>query len=429
MFKQFRNFYVPEDTIAPALPSSKEDTITFLGMDDDAEKEKVIPLDDKKKDDKKESDAKDDDKAGEEDEEEIEEEEVDELKEIEESLEEDVVDDEKLELVTPVSRKEILKKYPNVFKDFPSLETAFYRNYQFTDLFPTIPEAKEALAKAETLDAFDKDLLSGNTKNILEAAKKSDVKAFYKIVDNYMSTLADVDKDAYFHVTGNTIKSTIVAMVKEGRRSDDESLVNAAALLNKFVFGSSEFEPAKNLSSDEKPDNRADELEKKKQDFVLQRLQTVENELDRTVKNSLKATIAANIDPKSSMSDFVKKHASNEVLSSIEESLENDKQFKTLIDRLYERAVESDFSKDSTDKIRNAFFAKAKMLLPSAIKKARIEALKGMGKRVKSEEKEEDTTEGTDQPERRRSSNNSSGKVKSGEVPKGMSTLDYLMKD
>ncbi len=261
MLKLFKIFY-EEPSIsgnASGLPMGKEDTITFLGMDDDKPEE--IPLKEEKREEKVEE-KKPNEKDSEENEEESEEE--NELKEIEESLEEEEVTEEQLELVTPVSRKEILKKYPTLFKDFPHLEKAFYRNYQFTELFPTIDEAKEAQVKSETLDAFDKDLLSGNTKNILEAAKKTDPKAFYRIVDNYMSTLADIDEKAYYHVLGNTIKQTIVSMVKEGRKSDNESLVNAAAILNQFTFGSSEFEPAKNLSTDEKPENTSakDNLEK-----------------------------------------------------------------------------------------------------------------------------------------------------------------------
>lgn len=429
MLKKFSIYYSPDDAIVPApgdnLPKGKEDTITFLGMDDKDEKEEVIPLDDKK------SKEKPDEKVIEKDEEEPVEEdekEVDELKEIEESLEEDEVTEEQLELVTPVSRKEILKKYPTLFKDFPHLETAFYRNYQFTELFPTIPEAKEALAKSETLDAFDQDLSSGNTKNVLLAVKDNP-KAFNKIVDNYMSTLAEVDKDAYFHVTGNTIKQTIIAMVKESHKSDNDVLRNAAAILNQFVFGSSEFEPPKNLSSEkDNVDPGKNELETAKQKFTLQKLESANTELSRIVQNSLKATIAANLDPKNSMSDFVKKHASKEVLDDVERIITSDKQFNILLDKMWDRAVQADFSKESTDRIRNAFFAKAKMLLPAAIKKARIEALKGMGKRSPVVDKDVEEDDKVDRPEKReRSSNN--GKVKAGEVPKGMSTLDFLMKD
>lgn len=428
MFRQFKLLFTPE-TIVPAggnTSMGKEDMITFLGMDD--EKEEVIPLDDKKEVKKEKDEEKSDEEDDKEDEKEEEEDtEEDELKEIEESLEEEVIDDEKLELVTPVSRKEILKKYPTLFKDFPHLEKAYYRNYQFTELFPTLDEAKLSLEKAETLDKFDQDLLSGNTENILAAAKKSDPKAFNKIVDNYMSTLATIDKDAYFHVLGNSIKQTIISMVREGRKSDDESLQNAAAILNKFVFGTTEFEPPKNLSvKEDKDDSKEKELESKQNEFAKQRFETANNDLNRVVENSLKATIDANLDPKNSMTGFVKKAASREVLEKLENVLSSDRQFQILVDKLWDNAAKNNYSKDSTDKIRNAFFAKAKTVLPALIKGARIEALRGTGKRsVDKEEKEEKV----DRPERKERSSSDNSNAKKGEIPKGMSTLEYLMKD
>src|SRR5215831_19879700 len=57
----------------------------------------------------------------------------DELAELEEEL--TGPKEENLELVTPVRRGEILAKYPNVFKDFPYLEKAYYREQQFTETF------------------------------------------------------------------------------------------------------------------------------------------------------------------------------------------------------------------------------------------------------------------------------------------------------
>src|SRR3990167_5987165 len=49
-----------------------------------------------------------------------EDEEVDELAELEEELKDPSEED--LELTTPVKKREILAKYPTIFKDFPSLE-------------------------------------------------------------------------------------------------------------------------------------------------------------------------------------------------------------------------------------------------------------------------------------------------------------------
>ena len=44
-----------------------------------------------------------------------------------------------------VSRREILKEFPELFKKFPYLESAYYRNLQFTEYFSKPEDAKSAL--------------------------------------------------------------------------------------------------------------------------------------------------------------------------------------------------------------------------------------------------------------------------------------------
>jgi len=425
--------------VAPITPTSdnKEDVIEFLGEDD---KPEVIPLEDKDKDKDKSKDKKDekkeDDKKGKDkdvdkediDEEKDDDEEDDELTEIEEELKGPT--DEQLELVTPVRRKEILKKYPALFKDFPYLEKAYYREQQFTELLPTIQDAKEAKEKAETLDKFDNDIMQGNTEVVLKVIKEQYPRAFNKVVDDYMTTLARVDEKAHTHVIGNTIKHTIVSMVEEGRRSNNEALLSAAQILNQYVFGSSDFVPPKKLSVDTTTDDKKDtELQTRERQFVQRQFDTARTDLNSRVNNTLKNTIAANIDPKSSMTDYVKRNAIREATETLEGLIEKDTRFKVLVDKLWEAAFKDNFSKTSVDRIKSAFTSKAKTLLPSVIKKARNEALRGIGRKVSADEVDE-------KPDKKGPikegvpSSRSGGKVKdAADIPKGMSTLEFLNSD
>jgi len=431
---QFPLFYPDEGDSGSSISMGKEDIITFLGEDDETES---IPLEDKKtkdtkdefkeeKVDKKETKVKKDEEIDEiEDIEDKEEEEDDELSEIEDELEEPT--DEQLELVTPVRRKEILAKYPKLFKDFPYLEKAYYREQQYTELLPTIDDAKEAVSKAETLDKFESDLMNGNTEMMLKAIHKESPKSFNKLVDNYLTVLSKVDDKAYHHVIGNTIKHTIMAMVTEGRRSSNEALQSAAQVLNQFVFGSSDFVPPQSLTPiDNKDTTKEDELTQRERQFTRQKFDSAHNDLNTRVNNVYKSTIEANIDPKQSMTDYVRRNASREALESLESLISKDSRFKVLVDKLWQRASEEDFNKSSTDRIRSAFIAKAKTLLPSVIKKARNEALKGMGKRVTSDKEEELTSKRSpvkQEQSRSRNSDRSKG------IPQGMSTLEFLMSE
>lgn len=434
----FSNLYAPIDSQGGAgniedKELSKEDIVTFLGED---EKDETIDLEEKSKvkskgieeETKVETEEKEDEKVEEE------EEEKDELTEIEEELEE--TPEDKLEFQTPVSRREILKKYPQLFKDFPYLETAYYREREYTGLFPTIDDAKESVEKGKTLDKFEQELLSGSTENILKAVQSTDKEAFYKIVDEYLPILAKVDEKAYNHVIGNVIKHTIVSMVNEARKSQNKDLQEAALILNQFVFASSEYESPTNLSKGRTEDRSKDEeLSKREKDFRAQQFETTRGDLNERVGNIVKATIAANIDPKKSMTDYVRKAATEDANRTLTSLIEKDTRFKTLMDRLWEKVFESNFERESIDRIRRAYISKAKTLLPSVIKKARNEALRGLGKRIKEEEE----TEELEQEERPRKASEQGhsekrkapiGKIKSAkDIPAGMSTLEFFNSD
>lgn len=421
--------------------NDKDDVLKFLSEDDDKPEDK-IDLDDKKpKDDKqpkpKADDIPDDDdedlddkkpkgEKKDKDDDSDDEGEDDELAALLEETEEP--DEEKLELVTPVRRREILKKYPELFKDFPYLEKAYYREQQYTELLPTIEDAKTAVQKGRAFDEFEQDLMSGNAEKLFKSIKDGNVNSFHKIVDELMPTLARVDQEAYTHVLGNTLKHTIVSMVKEARATKNETLESAAVILNQFVFGNSEFSPPTRLSKDEKPDEKEQKISEREQALVKQQFDGVRNDLNSRVNNAIKNAIEGNIDPKGSMTDYVKRQAVRDCNEQLEELITKDSRFRTIIDRLWEDAFKKGFTKDAVDRIRSAYLSKAKTLLPSVIKKARIEALKGMGKRVKEDSDDKGNRQGKPRSESRSQDKGDKGN-KSGGVPRGMSTLEFLNQD
>lgn len=415
----------------------KEDIIKFLGDDepDPNDKKDIIDLEPKDKD--KDKDKDDDDKLPKgknkdeekDDDKEEDDEEEDELEDIVGDLEEP--DEEKLALVTPVRRKEILAKYPKIFKDFPYLETAYYREQQFTKYFPTMDDAKSAVDAVETWQTLEKDLAAGKTEGIINSVKAANPKAFNKLVDDYLPTLARIDPKAYGHVLGNVIKHTIHQMVSEAKRSDNKALNSAAQLLNQFVFMSSEYTPPTNLSSDkdDEPDEQEAKISERETKFLEQQIKSAQGDLDTRVNNIYKSTIEANIDPKQSMSDYVRRQATRDAMESLSDAIGRDDRFKIIVDKLWAYAKTKDFDKPSLDRIKSAYVAKARTLLPTVIKKARNEALKGTGKRV-TEDKDDEVIRRTSRSEKSRSqSSDRNDKSPKGAVPKGMSTLEYLMSD
>lgn len=343
----------------------------------------------------------------------------------EEEEEEPQFNEDDLDIIAPARRKEILKKYPTLFKEFPHLEKAYYRDQEYNELFSTPGEAREMLQAAKNLEGFANRVQSGSTQEVLKTVRDTNPEAFGKIVDNYLMSLKAVDDKAFFHVVSNTIKSTVGAMVKEAQRSQNESLLDAARMLHQFVLGNTEWEPPSSYGEQRPTEEikQNTELQNERMQFFQERVDTVQTDLQSRVDGVLKNTIDQNIDPKSSMTGYVKKVAVGEVMESVRKSIGTDTNFRRHLDRLWERAAEEKFSKNSIEKIRSAYLSKAKTLLPDAIKKSRNEALRGLGKRVR-EEPEEETTPRREKaaPQTLRGSNKSN-------PSRGKSTLAFFNED
>jgi hypothetical protein len=410
---QFNNLYSPEDSTGKGA----EETETFELLNVEEEPEETLEL---PKGEKKDEESEDTETGAEE--------EVDELKEIEEELKAPTEED-LLELTTPVRRKEILAKYPKLFKDFPYLEKAYYREQQFTELLPTVADAKMAVEKAAILDRTEREVMNGDISIVLQAAKSESQESFNKIADNYLPTLRKVDQQAYYHVLGGVIKDTIITMVREGRALGEQGapLQAAANVLNQFIFGSQNFQPHQPLSKQPRPEDqgREEQIRQEDQQRIMSHFTSVKDDLQTRADNVLKSTIDSNIDPRGSMSEFVKRHATAEAFNNLEELISKDTRFRSLLDKLWEKAFESRFDKTSTDRIKSAYLSKAKTLLPSVIKKARNDALKGSGKHTEDEEVTEKKG-----PIQGAKPTSSPSKYKSAkDIPRGMTTLDVLMKD
>jgi hypothetical protein len=366
---------------------------------------------------------------GEEEEEEEEIKEIDELEELEKELE--GPSEEQLELMTPVRRREILAAYPDLFKKFPYLEKAYYREQQFTEVFPTIDDARSAAEKAQTLDQYEQRILQGNIEDILQVTKSSDQNSFHRIVDNYMLALWNTDQPAYHHVIGNINKTLVASMVTEGRRQNNDQLLQAASIVQQYVFGNSEWSPPTRIARDTQSPER-DSINQEKQQYFQERFEGAREDLTTRINNSLVATIEQNIDTKGAMTSYVKKAACDDAMKTLQRLISQDTRFQGLKDRLWQKAAEEGFSKTSVDRIKSAIASKAKTLLPTVIKKARIEALKGLGKSVRDDTEDREDGSTRTQKTRNTTSSSSGGKTyaeRAKAIPKGMSSLDYLMKD
>lgn len=369
---------------------------------------------------------------------EIVEEDAEDLELVEEEEDEEALDlkeekdderSEELEIEVPPRKKELLKDYPDLFKKHPYLEKMLYRDRQYTELLGSFDDAKELVGRAEVFDNFEKQLLDGNTEEVLKNVKETDPKAFDKLVDNYMMNLFKVDKDAYYEVTGNVAKKLIAELVKEAKSSGKEELQEAALIVNQFMFGTSIYTPAK-ARVESNPQGEKNEVEAERLSYVQERFDTSRNELQTKVDNILRSTISQYIDPRESMTAYVKKNAINDAMIELRSSLDKNSTLRKNLDNLWRVAFDSKFSPDSLKRIQSIYLGTAKTVLASVIKKARAEALKDTphAKRVEKDEEEDNSSERVS-ARRNITPGRSSQPNSKSEMKKGESVQEYFARE
>jgi hypothetical protein len=428
----------------PAKPASAGDIVDLFAEEDKGEKKPEKPAkedkdaDEDESKDKKKSEEKpvkrgkedeSDDDTEEDDEDEEEEDDDIEFQGDDEETDEEKLDlkaeDEEIKIDAPPRKKEITKEFPDFFKKFPWMEKMMFRDKQYTELFGSFNDARDVKGRAEILDNFEQDLMKGDTIEVLKQVKDNAPESFNKLVDNYLANLYKVDADSYHHVVNNIAKAIIREMAK------DNDLKDAAKALNKFMFNSETYEPPQPKAKEAPED---DELKKEREAFTRERYTTARNDLQSRVDNVLRATISEYIDPKSEMTDYVKKNAIKDALSNLHDLVGNDKEFSKNLVKLWENAFKEKFSTNSLDAIRRSYLGKSKRLLSGVIKSARNTALKdAQPRKVKDKD---DNEESSDKTSRRREPirsgaprHESGNRVEKGKMQKGESVLEFFSRD
>jgi hypothetical protein len=419
--------YAPDDNLGTGAAledgSLNADKILDNLLDDsditDEGKDEKLDLKDDKKDEGKEEKDEESEKE-------------DELK-----LDEEI-DESKLEFSDLPSRKEVLKAFPDLYKKFPALEKAIYREQQYSEVFPNIDDAKTAKDNADNYEKFEASLLDGNISSVLKSVKEADSTAFEKLTEQFLFNLYEVDKPAYFGVVSNVLKDAAISIFKSGAsmgadNQEGQNLRRAAEILHKFFF---QDEKITNYNykhqvnrGESKADPKEEQLTKREERFLQDQLDVASNDVSSSVENLVRRSVDNAIDPTGRMSDYVKNKAIEDIISSLDSEINSDARFKKVLDNLWLDSGKNSFNNASKTKIKNALLGKARTVLPAIMRRVRAEALKGSAARNRN-----DRDEDTPLP-RGRSANLSSNtssrsegtKAEKGEkIPKKMTTLEYL---
>ena len=264
---------------------------------------------------------------------------------------------------------DIKKEFPNFFKKFPTMEHMLFREREYTQLFPTVAEAKDAAEASVALDDFRTDLFAGTGEKFTLALKEAG--ELDKFSRNFLTNLQKSDKDGYWNAITPTLENLVKGFMREGQRRNDQNLIASAENLSIYLFDTDEI--AKGTKTMIKPAPVEDKR-------VTDRLADIDRRDNNNFRINVLEGIASGIDPIIGVSSLknikptMQKILSKQVLDEVDAAIAKDDAHMRYVNSLWAKA-KGNYTNEIKSKIISAYLERAKSLVPSIRRRVLADAL------------------------------------------------------
>ena len=264
---------------------------------------------------------------------------------------------------------DIKKEFPDFFKRFPSMEHMLFREKEYSQVFPTVAEAKDAAEASSALDDFRADLFSGTGEKFTSALKEAG--ELDKFSRNFLTNLQKTDKDGYWNAITPTLENLVKGFFNEGKRRNDQNLIASAENLSIYLFDTDEI--AKGLKTTIKAATQEDKR-------VTDRLADIDRQQYNTFRINVLEGIAQGVEPiigvgsLKNIKPTMQKILSKQILDEIDGAMSKDEAHMRYVNSLWAKA-KGNYTNDFKSKIISAYLERAKSLVPSIRRRVLADAL------------------------------------------------------
>ena len=290
---------------------------------------------------------------------------------IEEEEEEETEDVSSMHPFDRPSLKAINEAYPDFFKKFPSMRDMYFREAEYSKIFPTIDDAKEARENHSAFQNLREDVFNGTGEKFLTAIKDQNPETLHRFAGKLLGTLVKVDQDSFWRAANPLIEDVANSMYKKGIAENNESLANAAKYLAHYFFGNADIAEGK-ASSLPKETPQSD-VSKERQEWENAKQMEFRGSVERDLRQELNDIIVGKdaktgrtkLDPDEILSPFIRNTIIERVIADIGSTLQADKSHLQYMDSLWGRAKTNGRTDADKARIISAYLARARALAPS----------------------------------------------------------------
>jgi hypothetical protein len=320
------------------------------------------------------------------------------IKEEDELLDEEKPDEDVLiESNRGIDLKKVKEKYPDFAKtnEFRELRNAYHRESQYTELFPTLEDAREAAENNHTFNKLNEALVQrGDASDLLRAVNEASPQAYKKLATGFLDTIARLDNNTYVEIVSPIVKRLARQIHDAGqkvlRRNDKDdsghALVATARNIMQYAF-----EDADAVNKDEQPIDpriaqKEQELNQRELAIRGERWNSAYGVCANSVERNLDSRILEGLDPDNKLNDFTRDTLLEKIKNDVKEQINRDGTHVRRMASLWKRAEQQGYSRESLSSIVSAYLERARPIIPTVRNKYRSIAIRDRAPREEREE-------------------------------------------
>lgn len=288
---------------------------------------------------------------------------------------------------------EVKAKYPTVFKEFPELRKALFREQQYAELIPTVEDAREMVERDRDYTDYEEKVMSGDSSTLLRTIGSTDPASLEKFVMNFLPTVEKLAPEIHGKALFPYVRRIFVNALNDAKQAGNANLENSLGHVSQYLWG----KPTIPDERREAPPTESPESKRlREENESLKGARAAEFQslvVDQGMK-SLEKTVSDTFAKDARFTPIERRALSEKIVTKVCQALDKDVRYSRNMAAQWTRAGQTGHTKALVPKLVTTFLGGAKSVMPTIRAKVVADALKEKGIIEPSKGKQPGTPQG-----------------------------------
>lgn len=255
------------------------------------------------------------------------------------------------------------KEFPDLFKKYPELRQILFREPEYSKLFPTVREAKEAADYVDVVRQQEQFIMQGDSEVLLKSIFDSSPAVLAKFVEGLPAALHGVSQEAYVKMTTPILRNALILARQHAKNVTDKDLWHGLDHIEKFLFGDPRYSLKRETPKEDPLKEERAKLDQERNEIYQKEARGFEGRVKDRSQGMLKKEILRGLDPQNTLTPRMRTMLAEQALDEITGRMAKDNAHLSAMNSLWKRAAKQGLSRESEEQLIRAWLSRARPLV------------------------------------------------------------------